>query len=551
MAASQPYALACEGGLDKSSSSFELLRKPGAATLLENFEVDIAGGYRRINGYSAFGDGSAANPSTDNDILGLHVYADGVIACTSTNVFFSQDGTSWLQINKASVAGGGDNHTAFTGRSAAARTSQGLAHFTTYEGASDYGEVIITDEGSGAKPFYFKMTGTGSALSSRTFFAQEITVSGTHYPKFCTIHDKHLVVAGAATAPNTIFYSNTILDSDDVTDFDGDGSGEIVLDDQVVGLKSFREDLIIFCRNSIWKLSNINVAASIEVTSITKNIGCLDGKSIQEIGGDLVFLAPDGIRTLAGTVRIGDVELGTVSRAIQPVIKFIADNIGTYTVSTIVIRDKSQYRLYYGTSSTGGASRGIIGTLKTNDQGFTQFQWSETVGIDASAAAASGFNSNGVEKHYHGDYAGRVFNHDIGDNFLDSGNTASNIISKYQTPDLDYGDLGTLKTLKYAKLSITPEGTVDTTLRIRYDFDNLDSPKPADYSLSIPKPSLFGTAVFGATANHKFGAASDPITRQVIEGSGHSNYFRVFSDNQNSPYTVNGLYIDYVPSGRQ
>jgi len=544
---SQPYALSCEGGLDKSSSSFELLRKPGAATLLENFEVDIAGGYRRINGYSILGGASAANPSTDNDILGLHVYADGVIACTSTNIFFSQDGESWLQINKGSVAGGGDDYTAFTGRSAVARTSQGLAHFTTYEGASDYGEVIITDEGSGALPFYFKMTGTGAALSSRTFFAKTITVSSTVYPKFCTIHDKHLVVAGAATAPNTIYYSGT----GDIDDFTTTGSGSIVLDDQVVGLKSFREDLIIFCRNSIWKLSNINNSSTIAVSPITKNIGCLDGKSIQEIGGDLVFLAPDGIRTLAGTVRIGDVELGTVSRAIQPVIKFIADNVGTYNISTIVIRDKSQYRLYYGTSSTGGSSKGIIGTLKTNEQGFTQFQWSETVGIDASAAAASGFNYNGVEKHYHGDYSGRVFNHDIGDNFLDSGNTASNIISKYQTPDLDYGDLGTRKTLKYVKLSITPEGTVDTSLRIRYNFDDLDSPQPADYSLTIPKPSLFGTAVFGATAAHKFGAASDPITRQVIEGSGHSNYFRVFSDNQNAPYTVNGLYIDYVPSGRK
>ena len=544
---SQPYALACEGGLDKSSSSFELLRRPGAATRLRNFEVDIAGGYRRINGFSAFGGGSAANPSTDNDILGLHVYADGVIACASTNVYFSQDGESWLQINMGSVAGGGDNYSTFTGRSAAARTSQGLAHFATYEGDTTYGEVVITDEGSGVLPFYFKMTGTDSSLSNRTFFAKTITVSSTEYPKFCVMHDKHLVVGGASTTPNTIYYSGT----NDIDDFTSSGSGSIKLDDQVVGLKSFREDLIIFCRNSIWKLSNINVAASIAVAPITKNIGCLDGKSIQEIGGDLVFLAPDGIRTLAGTVRIGDVELGTVSRSIQPVIKDIADNIGTYTISTIVIRDKSQYRLYYGSDATGGSSRGIIGTLKTNEQGFTQFQWSETVGIDASAAAASGFNYSGVEKHYHGDYAGRVFNHDTGDNFLDSGNTASNIIAKYQTPDLDYGDLGTLKTLKYAKLSITPEGTVDTSLRIRYNFDDLDSPQPTDYSLSIPKPSLFGTAVFGATAAHKFGAASDPITRQIIEGSGHSNYFRVFSDNQNSPYTVNGLYIDYTPSGRQ
>jgi len=543
---SQPYALSCEGGLDKSSSSFELLRKPGAATLLENFEVDIAGGYRRVNGYTALGGDSAANPSSDNDILGLHVYADGVIACTSTNIYFSLDGTSWLQINRDSVAGGGDNYSTFTGRSALTRTSQGKVHFATYEGDTAYGEVIITDEGSGVKPFYFKMTGTG-ALSDRTYFAKEITVDGSVYPKFCTIHDKHLVVGGSSTEPNGIHYSGT----SDIDDFSSTGSGTIILDDQVVGLRSFREDLIIFCQNSIWKLSNINNSSTIAVEPITKNIGCLDGKSIQEIGGDLVFLAPDGIRTLAGTVRIGDVELGTVSRAIQPVIKNIADNIGTYNISSIVIRDKSQYRLYYGTSSTGGSSRGIIGTLKTNEQGFTQFQWSETVGIDASAAAASGFNSSGVEKHYHGDYDGRVFNHDTGDNFLDSGSTASNIIAKYQTPDLDYGDLGTLKTLKYVKLSITPEGTVDTTLRIRYNFDDLNSPQPSDYSLSIPKPSLFGTAVFGATAAHKFGAASDPITRQVIEGSGHSNYFRIFSDDQNSPYTINGLYIDYVPSGRQ
>ena len=543
---SQPYALACEGGLDKSSSSFELLRRPGAATLLENFEVDIAGGYRRVNGYTAFGGGSAANPSTDNDILGLHVYADGVIACTSTNIYFSLDGTSWLQINRDSVAGGGDNYSTFTGRSALARTSQGKAHFATYEGDTAYGEVIITDEGSGVKPFYFKMTGTG-ALSDRTYFAKEITVDGSVYPKFCTIHDKHLVVGGSSTEPNGIHYSGT----SDIDDFSSTGSGTIILDDQVVGLRSFREDLIIFCRNSIWKLSNINNSSTIAVEPITKNIGCLDGKSIQEIGGDLVFLAPDGIRTLAGTVRIGDVELGTVSRSIQPVMKDIADNIGSYNISTIVIRYKSQYRLYYGSSSTGDASEGIIGTLKTNEQGFTQFQWSETFGIDASAAATSGFNSSGVEKHYHGDYAGRVFNHDTGDNLLNTSGTETNIVAEYQTPDLDYGDLGTLKTLKYVKISATPEGTVSTKLRIRYNYDDPDTPQPSDYTLSIDKPSLFGTAVFGSTAAHVFGAASDPITRQVVEGSGHSNYFRIFSDDQNAPYTVNGLYIDYEPSGRQ
>ncbi len=542
--ATQPYALACEGGLDKASSSFELLRRPGAATRLRNFEVDVAGGYRRINGFSVLGGGSAARPNSTNQVLGLHVYADGVIACSGTNIYFSLDGTSWLQINRDSVAGGGDNYSTFTGRSALARTSQGKAHFITYEGDTTYGEVIITDEGSGVKPFYFKMTGTG-ALSDRTYYAKEITVSGTHYPKFCTIHDKHLVVAGAATAPNTIFYSGT----SDIDDFSSTGSGSIVLDDQVVGLKSFRDDLIIFCKNSIYKLVNINNSSTIAIQPITQNIGCLDGKSIQEIGGDLVFLAPDGIRTLAGTVRIGDVELGTVSRAIQPIMKDIADNISSFNISSIVIRDKSQYRLYYGTSSTGTASEGIIGTLKTDTQGATNFQWAETFGIDASAAAASGFNSNGVEKHYHGDYNGYVYNHDTGNSFNPS-EVETNIKAEYQTPDLDYGDLGTLKTLKYVKISATPEGEISSTLRIRYNFDDPDNPQPSDYSISVDKPSLFGNATF-TTGSYVFGAASDPITRQVVEGSGHSNYFRVFSDDTKDPYTVNGIYIDYEPSGRQ
>ena len=543
--ATQPYALACEGGLDKASSSFELLRRPGAATRLRNFEVDVAGGYRRINGFSVLGGGSAARPNTDNDILGLHVYADGVIACSGTNIYFSLDGTSWLQINRDSVAGGGDNYSTFTGRSALARTSQGKAHFVTYEGDTTYGEVIITDEGSGVKPFYFKMTGSGS-LSGRTYFAKEITVSGSHYPKFCTIHDKHLVVSGAATSPNTIYYSGT----SDIDDFSSTGSGSIVLDDQVVGLRSFRDDLIIFCKNSIYKLVNINNSSTIAVQPITQNIGCLDGRSIQEIGGDLVFLAPDGIRTLAGTVRIGDVELGTVSRSIQPIMKDVADNISNYNISSIVIRDKSQYRLYYGSSSTGNASEGIIGTLKTNEQGFTQFQWSETLGIDASAAATSGFNSSGVEKHYHGDYSGYVYNHDTGNSF-NNATVTSNINAEYQTPDLDYGDLGTLKTLKYVKLSVTPEGDIAPSFKIRYDYDNTDTPQPADYTLSVSKPSLFGNATFGTSGGYTFGAPSVPITRQTVEGSGHSNYFRVFSNDQNDPYTINGIYIDYEPSGRQ
>ena len=144
MATSQPYTVACNGGLVKSANSIDLLRTPGVARELRNFEVSTEGGYRRINGFAKYGGESAAKPTGGStNILGVIPYADGVIACAGTGIFFSQDGTSWLNVSRSSVASSGDNHTAFTGRSTLTRTSQGQISFALFEGATfDYGLLV-------------------------------------------------------------------------------------------------------------------------------------------------------------------------------------------------------------------------------------------------------------------------------------------------------------------------------------------------------------------------------------------------------------------------
>jgi len=531
---SQPWGFSCKGGLNVNLNQLEMLSQPGFATRLRNFEVDPDGGYRRVDGFTDFGD---TQPNSSEGILGMTVYADGVIVCSGTGIFFSQDGeTTWLQLNRASVSGSGDNYSTFTGRSVAARTSQGRCSFALYEGTSDYGELVICDGVN--EPFLFQMTGTDSDITNRTFFAKEITVSGTTGPAVGVIHDKHLVVAGASTAKNTIFYSGT----NDIDDFTSSGSGSIVIEDAVVGLASFRSDLIIFCRNSIHKLVNINDSSNVAVVPITTNVGCVSGGSIQEIGGDLLFLSPDGVRTVAGTARIGDVELGSVSRQIQSIISDIAAD-KDYIITSAVLRSKSQYRLFYTKSTESPTiARGIIGTLTPNG-----FAWSETLGIQA-LGFVSGLDKDGIEKVYHGDKDGYVYNHLDGNSFRSAGATRD-IDAIYQTPDFDFGDVGTRKTLKYARVSFSPEGAVEPSFRVRYDYEDPDVPQPEPFAVStIALPAIFGTAAFNAVT---FGATTDPMERITLEGSGNTCSFRITSEDQKSAYAVNGLYIDYMPSGRR
>ncbi len=107
----------------------------------------------------------------------------------------------------------------------------------------------------------------------------------------------------------------------------GNGGGTIKVDTKIVGLKVFRDALFIFGEDKIFKLVG-NTDADFAIAPVTRKIGCIDGGSIQELGGDIIYLAPDGLRTVAGTERIGDVELGTISKQIQQRIDDITtDNI--------------------------------------------------------------------------------------------------------------------------------------------------------------------------------------------------------------------------------
>jgi len=596
--AEQGISINCEGGLDLVSSTSLLFRTPGVAQRLNNFESSIHGGYRRISGFSKFG---SSQVSGSNQLEGIFRYAKGVVACASSNIFYSADGNSWTQVNKdtyqtktgtvavtsgsATITGSG---TAFTtefaigddilingeqflvlsiatdtsmtadgnfassassqaikkngatisqlnSASAVSRGSQSLCEFTVYESNKQYGKLYIADGENKIAELVIEITDAGV----HTFSFKELNRSAPTDPSLVTIFGERLIVAGQSSNPQQVAYSTRLTPEN----FTGASAGTVDVGDQIVGIKSFRNKLIVFCKNSIYQLSNLDSTAVL--SSVTKNIGCVSGKTIQEIGGDLIFLAPDGLRTIAGTARIDDIELGSISRKILPVFRDdVFPNLSTITFSSMVIREKSQYRLFYFKNGTADLQqKGILGTFKISSQGVPLYEWSQTTGIPARITH-SGFDENDNEVHYHATTDGRVYNHDTGTSF-----DGSNIPCEYKTPDLDYGDSGVRKTLYYIKTSIRAEGSNDNLkVLCRYDFDDNNVPQPTELAIgSLASPAVFGTAVFASAV---FGQTLFPQQKINLTGSGFTNNFRISSNGTGSSYTVSGFYVDYIPGGR-
>jgi len=602
--ATQGASITVQGGLDLVSSSHALFRTPGAATKLQNFESSTTGGYRRISGYQKFGGASSVIPSgtSTDSIEGLFPYANGVLVCQGDNIYWSTTGTSYTQINKdtyktktgtvsvtagsATVTGSG---TAFTTEFAAndriqinnvnyrvlsitsdtvltldfnvvssvsgqavkksgmsssdlssatvvTRTNQSNCQFVNYESEGTYGTVYITDGANKIAEFQITVVG-----GSNVFHFETLERSTPVNPKRATIFSERLIVAGQSDSDSTVAYSTRLKPYD----FTGASAGTIDTGDVIVGIKVFRNSLVVFCKNSIFELTNLDSTPILK--SVTKNIGCVDGNTIQEIGGDLVFLAPDGLRTVAGTARIGDVELSSISRKILPVINTLLDNIASYTISSMVIRERSQYRLFYFQSGQAASSqKGIIGTFKFDANGVPAFEWSETLGMEIKRCT-SDLNNNNEEVQFGANESGYVYQLDTGNNF-----DGSNIDAQFQTPDMDYGDNGLRKSLYAVKANIEPEGTNNNLkLRIRYDFESTEVPQPSDFDVgNLSSAAIFGasSSVFGTSV---FGAVVLPSKRVIVTGSGFSNNFKFSTDDTDASYSVNGMFVSFIAGGRR
>ena len=352
-----------------------------------------------------------------------------------------------------------------------------------------------------------------------------------------------------ATHKNHIFYGKGRVLSFGAplttTDFEsGNGAGSIGLDADIVAIKSFRDQLIVFTTSSIFRL-NGDALATFNLQPITRDIGCTQTDSVQEIGGDVVFMAPDGLRLLSATERIGDFGLAPITKKIQGTFnEFVKLHTDFFS---LVIRNKSQYRLFgWNDNFTRPNAQGILFTQFASPGEESVIDFAETRGIQVTACASvySGTTEfvifSGKEGFLH-----RMEN----DTSSFDGN---NIATTFATPFYPINDPRLRKTIYKAQFYLDPEGRVNFDLNLKFDFDESGAvvmPAVTFTNASSNASQFFGTGVFGTAT---FGAKLQKVFSAQTVGSGNTVSAQFEADNNTDvPYALDALTLEYATHARR
>tara|TARA_E500000318_G_scaffold6780_2_gene6381 strand:+ start:3118 stop:5100 length:1983 start_codon:yes stop_codon:yes gene_type:complete len=380
-------------------------------------------------------------------------------------------------------------------------------------------------------------------------------VDGTSVPAnydgttFTALNDAPSDVIGAEFV--TSFKSQLFFGKDNLLTFtapftDNDftaaaGSGTISVGADITGLIVFRQQLIIFTESSIFQLVG-NTIADFQLQPVTLDIGCVNKDTIQEVGGDVMFLGPDGLRLLSATDRIGDFGLAVVSKAIQnEFTDFITRNT---SFTSVVIRSKSQYRILgYNNNITQENAQGILGTQFAG-QGGEGMAWAQLRGIRAYVADSRFYQNTETIVFANDD--GYLYQMEDGNSF-----DGSNIQTTFATPFMPINDPRVRKTFYKCFLYTDPQGSVSFDLSLKLDFDQRNSIQPTqiEFDNNTGQVAFYGQATYGSQA--VFSNKLVTLFETQLIGSGFVASIQYTSDSTDPPFSLDAITLEFGTNTRR
>jgi hypothetical protein len=300
-------------------------------------------------------------------------------------------------------------------------------------------DPLVHDNSNGLRTF----TVANGGATNATFKANEVVAAFGR-----------LFIAGNASN-DTIIYWSDLLDGNAFT---GGSSGNIDVAkawpdgaDKIVALAAHNDFLIVFGEHSIIVYGGADSPASMAINDTVSGVGCIDRKTVQNIGTDLLFLSDDGLRTLGRVIQEKSLPIIDASRNVKQ--DLIGKLKAKTSPATSVYSPENYFyllglpdsNLIYCFDLRGRLENGSFRVTKWPSVNFKSFA------RDRDGTVYIG-TTDGIGKY---------------DGYDDNN---SSFIFRYSSPGLTFGDASKLKLLKKIRPTIVGGNDADIILSWTYDF---------------------------------------------------------------------------------
>lgn len=505
------YPIEIKDGLVTNVSPLQQgMNLPGSGVILENYEPSIEGGYKKILGYSKW---SAFKVPGDTLIQGVVALPNDCAIAVNGGIYYHSTGkANWVsKLNSSGSPGGRIRHVSY--------------NFTGVE------KVVMVN--GTTKPVIYNSSSVTIAIDA----AAPTDVEGASY----VTEFKNHIFFGVG---RNLVFTAPFTDNDYNP---GNGAGIINVGSVITGLVVFRDQLIIFSEDRINQLTGSGLSTFV-MTPITRKTGCINGDTIQEVGGDIIYLGPDGVRYLSATQKNEDFALERASTNIQDQITNLFTGTGVF--SSTVVRKKSQYRLFeWSPSVSSSLNVGYLATRFT-DQEAAGISWAKIIGIQPYSIDSKQFGNEEVILFSPNATTGGSYIYE-----MESGTSfdGANIQCRWKTPKISITDPRVRKT--FYKITNYLRADTNFSMFCQPTIGGINGeeirPEPITFSPNslssiffYGDPStIYGTAIYG-------GEFKDTYLKNLV-GSGFTITLDFIETSATSSFSLDTILIEYRENDRK
>ena len=351
-------------------------------------------------------------------------------------------------------------------------------------------DPLVYDNANGLRTF----TVANGGATNATFKANEVVAAFGR-----------LFIAGNATNDTVIYWSDLLNGNA----FTGGSSGSIDVAkawpngaDKIVALAAHNDFLIVFGEHSIIVYGGADSPANMTINDTVSGVGCVDRKTVQNVGTDLLFLSDDGVRTLGRVIQEKSLPIIDASRNVkQDLIAKI--KIKTSPATSVYSPENYFYllglpdsNLIYCFDLRGRLENGAFRVTKWPSVNFKSFARDRNgdvyIGTVDGIGKYSGYDDN-----------------------------SSSFIFRYTSPALTFGDASKIKLLKKIRPTIIGGNNSDIILSWTYDFSV--QANTSKFRVGTSTPGFYGESEYTAV---EF-TLGDLISRKSLNCTGNGSVVSV------------------------